>query len=228
MAKVLYTAFMADMRNKINGSVFSKNRYGNFVRTKVSPTNAQTAFQSAARSLLSFFSSNWRTLRDAQQQGWINASLSFPFTDVFGNTRYLSGQTLYVKLNCNLNLIGQPQIDDAPSPTGLPIIAISSVDATTLVPSFNITLVDDTGLSGTSLLIYATPPVSTGRSYVKGMFKLLGVGTSVSDIIDIEALYSARYAAVVTGEKIYVKVVVVNNTTGQASPPITGFAVATA
>jgi hypothetical protein len=28
MAKVLFTAVVADMRNKLNGTVFSKNRYG--------------------------------------------------------------------------------------------------------------------------------------------------------------------------------------------------------
>ena len=42
MAKILTTAIVADIRNKLNGSVFSKNRYGAYVRTKVTPVNPQT------------------------------------------------------------------------------------------------------------------------------------------------------------------------------------------
>ena len=43
MAKIKMTAIVADMRNKLNGSVFSRNRGGAYIRTKVTPINPQTS-----------------------------------------------------------------------------------------------------------------------------------------------------------------------------------------
>ena len=45
MAKVLFSALISDMRNKLNGSVFAKNRGGSYLRTKVTPVNPQTVAQ---------------------------------------------------------------------------------------------------------------------------------------------------------------------------------------
>ena len=53
MAKILMTAIVADIRNKLNGSVFSKNRYGAYVRTKVTPVNPQSTAQQNTRNNLS-------------------------------------------------------------------------------------------------------------------------------------------------------------------------------
>ena len=66
MAKIKMTAIVADMRNKLNGSVFSRNRGGAYIRTKVTPINPQTAAQVQARSLLTSLSQGFRSLSQAQ------------------------------------------------------------------------------------------------------------------------------------------------------------------
>ena len=44
------------------------------------------------RNRLSTNSQAWRGLTEAQRQGWIDAAINFPFTDIYGNTKILSGQ----------------------------------------------------------------------------------------------------------------------------------------
>ena len=43
MAKIKFGMMMTDASGKLGGQVFSKNRGGSYVRTKVTPTNPQTA-----------------------------------------------------------------------------------------------------------------------------------------------------------------------------------------
>src|SRR5437867_2761155 len=116
MAKLLFTAVVADMRNKLNGTVFSKNRYGAYARTKVTPVNPQSTAQQNQRNTLSTNSAAWRGLTEAQRQSWIDGAINFPTTDIFGNSKILSGQALYVKFNNNLASIGVAPIDTAPTP----------------------------------------------------------------------------------------------------------------
>ena len=104
MARVLFTAVVADMRNKLNGTVFSKNKSGAYTRTKVTPVNPQSASQTQNRQRLSRFSQLWRTLSIAAITAWNDLAKSQPFgTDVFGNPKFLSGLSLFVKLNSNID-----------------------------------------------------------------------------------------------------------------------------
>lgn len=45
MAKIKFGMMMTDARGKLGGQVFSKNRSGSYVRTKVTPVNPQTTTQ---------------------------------------------------------------------------------------------------------------------------------------------------------------------------------------
>jgi hypothetical protein len=50
--KVLFGAIVVDGRGKIGGHVMSKNRAGAFMRTKVTPINRKSSFQTGVRSRL--------------------------------------------------------------------------------------------------------------------------------------------------------------------------------
>lgn len=116
MAKVKFGMMAVDMRNKLGGQVFSKNRGGAYIRTKVTPANAQTSFQTAVRAILTFFAQSFRTLTAAQILAWNNAVSDFTGTDIFGDVRTPSGINLYIRLNANLAKVGEPAISDPPLP----------------------------------------------------------------------------------------------------------------
>jgi len=102
MAKVKFSALISDMRNKLNGSVFSKNRAGSYLRNKVTPSNPSTPSQALVRSILGTLASTWRTLTDPQRDAWNAAVESWLTTDIFGDTVTPSGFGLYVRLNGNI------------------------------------------------------------------------------------------------------------------------------
>ena len=223
MAKIKYSALVSEMRNKLNGSVLSKNRYGNFMRNKVTPVNPQTSYQQNARQSLGVLSSQWSGLTEAQRQGWGALASQLPFTDIFGDQKFLTGQVMYVKLNANLSKIGEAIVSAAPAPVSSPPGLVDSVDAvqtagllTTLDINMNITALP----AGFQLGIYATPGVRPGRAYVKNQFRFIGAATSLTaGVFDALTLWNARFGSVVVGDKIFVRTALIAESSGQQGVP---------
>ena len=220
MAKILTTAIVADIRNKLNGSVFSKNRYGSYVRTKVTPVNPQSTAQMAVRSNLSALSASWRALTEAQRKGWIDSAVNFPTTDIFGNSKILSGNALYVGLNTNLISVGASGIDDAPAPQGFPPLTIDIVTATAgtqaLSISFSPTPVD----ANFAILLQATGNVGPGKSFVKNLYRVIAtIPSAGSSPFNALADFTAVHGALVEGQKIFVRASLVSLLSGQKGLP---------
>lgn len=222
MAKVKYSALVSDMRNKLNGSVLSKNRAGNYIRNKTTPVNPQTASQQANRQLLGSFSSMWGGLTEGQRASWRGAVASFPYTDIFGDRKELDGKSLMIKLNMNLANAGQPPIQTAPSSVAVPVLAITANDALddgTVSFSINSATVP----AGFSLLVYATPLVGGGVYFVKNKYRLLGAFTAAASDVDITAAYAAKFGAPGAsdlGKAVSIRCALVSNATGQLGVPV--------
>lgn len=222
MAKVKYSALVSDMRNKLNGSVLSKNRAGNYIRNKTTPVNPRTASQQANRQLLGSFSSMWGGLTEGQRASWRGAVASFPYTDIFGDRKELDGKSLMIKLNLNLANAGQPPIQTAPSSVAIPVLAIESAGAfDDGQVEFDIN--SATVPSGFSLLVYATPPVGGGVYFVKNKYRLLGSFTATGGSVAIGSAYADKFGTPGTsdiGKAISIRCALVSNTTGQLGVPV--------
>ena len=222
MAKILFTAFMADARGKVAGTVFSKNRSGAYTRTKVTPTNRRTDAQMLQRSALGLLSANWRALTESQRAGWNAAVENFQRTNVFGNLLKPSGLNLFVGLNKNLANIGLAPMDDAPQPAGLPDSTLLELVAGVGNSSFKLDLQPSVDFS---ILIFATPPQSPGREYLRGWRLLNADGTQPTPsgtgpyIYAFGAMYEAAFGDPIMDAKMGVRVVFVNRSTGEASVP---------
>lgn len=222
--KMKYSALVSDARNKLNGSVAAKNRYGQYLRNKVTPVNPQTSFQQNVRQTLAAISASWRELTFAQRASWDAGTVNFPFTDIFGDVRQYSGQTLFVKLNANLAKIGQPLVNVAPLPAGFAEIASTGVVAeatagvlTDLTASFNIATVP----AGYALAVYATPPTAPGINFVKNRFRFIGTATVTANDADLLTAYTDRFGtAAVVGQRIFLRFALVNSSTGQQGVPV--------
>lgn len=214
--KMKFGAIVVDGRNKIGGHVASKNRAGAYLRTKVTPVNPQTSYQLAARAALTGFSQGWRGLTQAQRDSWNAAVGDYQRTDIFGDLKSPTGLNLFVRLNRELDLIGVASISVPPLPSAVGAIVSTSVAAA--AGAGTIVLTNDGAVpASTSIKVYATPAVSPGKSFVKSEYRCIGsFAAAEASPIDIQALYDARFGAVGTaGQKIFVKIVPVNATTGQ-------------
>jgi hypothetical protein len=232
MASIKFSALVSEMRGKLNGSVFSKNRSGNYLRNKVTPVNPQSTDQQAVRSLLSSVSQSWRQLTQAQRDAWINASANFPYTDIYGDSKILSGQAFYNKLNLNLLKISAAMITNPPSSSDLPSLSGVALTVTKSTGTSAVTVTADWTASdepaNAEVLISATPPVGAGISFVKNKFRDISVQAIGAGPANISAAYTGKFGTVEVGQKVFILLQVVDNETGLVSQPYQAYVIVTA
>lgn len=216
MAKIKLGAIVVDMRGKSNGHVFSKNRGGAYMRTKVTPSNPQSTFQMNVRGIFAAISSAWSSLTAANRQSFENLVSSYARTDIFGDLRNPTGKNLFQRLNQNLELTGQAQLTTCPEPSEVPFANVTGSSANFSTPLFEIVLGGVT--TGSKLMFFATPPLSQGTKFVKNKLRLIAVQDGdVAGSFDITNAYTSRFGALAAAQNIHVGVRVVN-ANGQASP----------
>ncbi len=221
MAKVKYGEIVVDMRGKLGGHVHSRNRSGNYTRTKVTPNNPQTTFQSTVRNRLGTQSSAWSGLTAVQRSAWNSAVDDFAKTNVFGDKVRPSGKNLYASLNNNLDSVGVTAISLPPLPAA--VEPMSGVAITiSLAGTYSVTHAGTTGAS--DIQIWATPGLSQGTSNANNKFRLLqAIDGATASPEDIKTAYDLRFGAPTLGTKVFVKLVVINSTTGQAGVAVSAF-----
>lgn len=220
-AKVLFTAVVADMRNKLNGSVFSKNRGGAYIRTKVTPVNGQSTNQVQSRNRLTSNAQGWRGLTDTQRAAWNAAVSNFAGTDIFGNIKNPSGINLYNKLNINLAIGNTAGITTPPLPSTVAQITAVSAAAAAGAGTFTVTYTPSPVPAGSAYLVEVTPQVSPGVKFVKSKYVVLtALAAAAASPYNAFAAYTARFGGLIAGTKIAVRVSVINIVTGQRGLPL--------
>lgn len=218
MAKVLFGMMAADVRGKLGGQVFSKNRAGAYIRTKVTPVNPQTVFQQGVRAVFTALSQAWRSLSQAQIQAWNSSVQSFPRTNVFGNPKTLSGHQLYVGLNAQLQAAGQSTIATPPLPVGALAVEALSAAAAAGAGTVVITFLPAAVPAGHTALLDMTAQVSPGINNLNNRFRQVSaLVTAEASPYDAAAEYIAKFGGLTAGQKIGVRLRFVNNTTGEVS-----------
>lgn len=222
MSKIKFSALVSDMRNKLNGSVLSKNRYGSYMRNKVTPVNPQTSFQTDQRANLSALSSIWRSLTQAQRDAWTALAQSSPRTDIFGDPKILAGNALFVSFNLNLLKAGEASLTDAPSLVAVPVVTGSGLTmelTASVLTTGEVTVSPATVPAGFSLIVYATPGVSPGVSFVKNKYRYLGIYAPTTGVVNFTADYISRFGNPSVGSKVFVRLALVSTDSGQLGLP---------
>lgn len=220
MAKIKYSALVSDMRNKLNGSVMSKNRYGSYVRNKVTPVNPQSTAQQTVRQRLGSNSQAWRGLTEEQRQSWIEGAANFPVFDIFGDQKILSGSALFVSLNNNLAMIGAAALTTCPVPVAVPSNIIESVAADVSDTSIEIGFSLDPVPANFALVLQATPLITPGVNFVKNRYRFTtSLPAATATGADIYAAWNTLFGSLVAGQKVFVRGFLVSTTTGQAGVP---------
>jgi hypothetical protein len=215
MAKIKFGAIVVAASGKSNGHVFTKNRGGAVLRTKVTPTNPQSASQIAARGRFSTNSQGWRGLSDAARQAWNSAVNDFKRTDIFGDIKTPSGINLYVRLNTNLALVETAALTLPPVPTEVPRVLTLSVataeGAGTMVATYT-----DAIPANAAMVLKATPAMSPGKTFVKSDLRVIGTYlTADASPLNIAADYVAKFGSIgAAGQKIHFEAFLIDTDTG--------------
>lgn len=170
MAKIKFGMFMTDARGKVGGQVFSKNRGGAYVRTKITPANGQTARQSFVRQLLGAISQSWSGLTQSARDSFDGAVAQWSKTDIFGDIRNPTGKNLFTRLNINLANSGQAEILLAPEKQEMPFLTASGVE----YDGASMIIADIDNTPGAVLVVSATAPQSAGTNFFRGKYRQIG------------------------------------------------------
>jgi len=223
MASAKFGNIIVDMRGKINGNVYSKNKGGAYVRVRVKPSNPRTSFQVGVRSILTSLSQGWKSLTATEIAGWNAAAIQFPKSNRVGDKHVINGNSLYVALNKNLADVGISAISTPPVPTSVATVAVTTATASAGGDTITLTL---TGAvpTATSLKLFMSPAVSAGVSSIgTKMRQIASYAAAHAAALAPTSAYTARLGNVgAAGEKIFYKIVPVSTVNGQAGAPTSG------
>jgi len=227
MALIKMGALAQDVRGSLNGSVFSRNRGGAYVRSKVSPVQPVSEWTSAARSGFSAVAKRWAgTLTDAQRSGWIAFAAVHPFTNIFGDSITLSGIAMYQAVNQRVRLCGGSWIDNAPLTFVVGDLGtVTAVLTATAGEYATASVVAENALPyGGGLIIMLTPALAPGRVAQRNEFRMINQANRVvfASGVDWSADANLRYpmSGIAAGRHVELSAAPIDLTTGAVGPAV--------
>jgi hypothetical protein len=172
MAIATYLEY-GDIRGSIGGKVYSRNRYGPYIRNRTKPINPNSSRQQAARNNFSDIAEHWSALlTDAERTAWNLYGASVPVTNRLGFQIYLSGFNHFLRSNTAIKQVAGTVVEAGPTIFTLPesdgSFACTISEATQLI-----SVAFDTNKAWVSeddayMYIYMMQPRGQSRSYLVG------------------------------------------------------------
>lgn len=216
MAKIIFGNVIVDMRGKVSGNVYAKNKGGAYCRVRVVPSNPQSVDQSSIRGDFTANSQAWKSLTENERQSWRQGSSQFPKINNLGMSHNISGNSLFIGFNRNLNDVGIAPITECPSPDAVEVIGTITAVANTTLQTLVLTM-GQIVPANTALKVSATPSLSAGINSVGSRLRkitFLATGTGAAPLLTVP--YLAKFGAIgAVGDKIFLEITPVNITTGQ-------------
>lgn len=181
---------------------YSRNRFGQYVRTRATPVNPNSTAQGQARARMSQNASSWRGLTALQRAGWTSLGGQMTRTDALGQAYTLTGFQAYCSVN-NLNLAAGNAVVSA-APALLTPDALDTVTPTATAATFSVAFTPTPPAAGQRVFVYASPQRSAGRSF-EGDLRLVHVSAAAAaSPANIFSAYQTRFGVPVVGNKVFV------------------------
>lgn len=183
------------------GVTASRNRYGQYVRTRATPVNPNSSAQGTVRGRLSVNAAAWRALTDAQRAGWEGLASQMSRTDALGQSYTLNGFGAYVSVNNNNLAAGNAVVSDAPA-----LVTPSTVETMTVTltsASFSIAYTPTPLDTGARLFVYASPQRTSGRQFEADLRLIFVSAAAAASPANVLSAYTARFGVPVTGNKVF-------------------------
>jgi hypothetical protein len=187
------------------GITNSRNRFGQYVRSRAIPVNPNTVAQGNARARMSASSQAWKALTNSQRAAWSDLGASMSRKDSLGQTYTLQGNQAYASINNMRNLCGLAPIADPPAVSAP--VGLATVTPTISTSAFSIAYTATPLGAATYLALFASPQRSAGRSYESDYrFIKLSTAAQASPLVATSE-YTAKFGIPVIGNKIFVSLV---------------------
>lgn len=177
MALIIPGAGIAVISGKIGGTVFSRNRFGAYMRKHTIPVNPKTARQSAIRILMMFLAEQWSEspMTDEIREAWQTYATSVNWTNRVAQNITLLGFNTFIQCNAARMTASGSLITAAPTALGLPpgdpAFAVTGSAASQELsvvfdPLFDWNIIDDGLMS-----VYMGRPQRASRNFFGGPWR---------------------------------------------------------
>jgi hypothetical protein len=152
-----------EMRGKLGGNVYSRNKGGTYVRRHSIPTNPNTARQQATRNWVGWCATTWESvLIESEREQWREWAETHTWKNALGQDIALTGLDWYTMANtrlldCAATPITVPGDLSAPDP--LLTMALTITNATAISIAFT-----DVLPAGHRLVVWGSGPISAGAN----------------------------------------------------------------
>ena len=215
----------------VGGLTYSHNAGGMYVRARAIPTNRGTVYQQAVRIAVAGLVNGWTNLLSSDQRtAWDDYGANVALLDVFGDPRFRSGISHYVRSNVPLVAAGVASIDDAPGVYNVGEYAPGAMTAASgeqvVLKSF--TPSDDwVNEDGARMLVYIGRPQNPSINYFKGPYRRVGtIDGSSTTPPDNPAIFPSPFI-ISEGQRVFWRANV-SRADGRLSTSATGFCPVTA
>lgn len=186
----------------IAGQTNSRNRFGQYVRTRAIPVNPSTTKQAAIRAALTTLASNWRFLTAGQQLAWETYAQMHPRTDSLGQSVVLTGAQAYLSVGLVLKQYSAAAVV---VPPGDPVFAVSDQVLTFTSTAGGLSITFTVPATDEQLGIYISPLRSSGVNFESDYRLLTNLVPADTSPKSLTTLYTARFGAPVVGAKVFLK-----------------------
>lgn len=188
----------------VAGQTSSRNRFGQYIRTRAIPVNPSTPFQSAVRARLAGNATAWRDLTDLQRDGWTSLGIQMGRQDSLGQYYDLTGAQAYASVNNNRLAAGDAVVSDAPALTTPNALATVTLTGAAGTPALSLAFTVSPLGGAERLFVYASPPRSAGRNFEADLRLLVVTAVAATTPQNILSAYTARFGSLIAGQRIFV------------------------
>jgi len=220
MAKILLGGNVSQISGSVGGTVYSRNRYGAYERSRVHPTRVTSKPASDAKTILSGVSGAWAGLAEDYKAAWRQYAVNNPIMDRVGMRQALDGHAMFVKVNARLLAAKQdaltlPVMGEMPGPISTAELTAHSVDSA-LSLAFG-----EAALTASQMLqVWGCVVDSAGKSYVDNLLRCFFYSElEAASPVDLLDAWVARFGEMSAGEFIHLRLYVLDSLTGLRSQP---------
>lgn len=194
------------------GTTASRNRFGQYFRTRAMPVQPRTPKQTRIRGLLTVSSSQWRTLSDASRTAWNDYAAQILRSGSLGSSYSPTGQSLF---SATQILSVGATVNDPPTVLPTYVMSVDNmtyVDSTPGPEALNIFI--DTTSADNEMLVETSGPVSPGVTSAAAVRRWRSLPVTAANVniqrfamtaspIDVIAEYKFLFPSPVPGQVIW-------------------------
>jgi hypothetical protein len=179
MATVKYGGGITQMSGSIAGTVFARNRFGNYCRPRTKPVNPNSTAQTLMRSTMAHLTELWHsTITGPQRIAWATYAAAIAMKNRLGEVIYLTGFNHFVRSNSISKAILDTFVASGPTVLALPE-SDPSFTITASVATQKVSVAFDNALPwtlevGAHMFVELGQPQIVTRNFFGGPWKYMG------------------------------------------------------